>query len=52
MILAAAVKYRIENTGNEVVLYGARYAAIIAQLPVLGFEPHTGHKELPNLVTV
>lgn len=46
MILAAAVKYRIEKTDTETILCGARHADIIAQLPALGFEPHVGYKEL------
>ena len=46
MILAAAVKYKIEATGKEVVLCGARHGDVFDQLEALGFEPRTGYKEL------
>lgn len=46
MILAAAIKYRIEKTNEEVVLCAHTHSAIIKQLSALGFEPHTGYKEI------
>jgi len=46
MILAAAVKFRIEATGKEVVLCGARHGHVFAQLEPLGFKPQDGYKEL------
>ena len=46
MILAAAIKYRIEATGKEVVLCGARHGNIFEQIEALGFETRKGYKEL------
>lgn len=46
MILAAAIKYKIEKTGEEVVLCGCRHGDIFQQLRALGFEPGKGYKEL------
>ena len=46
MILAAAIKYKIEATGKEVVLCGARHGNVFDQLEALGFEPRKGYKEL------
>lgn len=46
MILAAAIKYRIESTGKEVILCGARHGNVFEQLKALGFEPRKGYKEL------
>ena len=40
MILAAAIKYRIEKTGKCVVLCGARHGDVFDQLEALGFDPH------------
>ena len=46
MILASAIKYKIEATGKEVVLCGARHGNVFEQLEALGFEPREGYKEL------
>ncbi len=46
MILASAIKYKIEATGKEVVLCGARHGNIFAQLEALGFEPNKEYKEI------
>ena len=46
MILAAAVKFRIDATGEETVLCGARHGHIFQQLQALGFAPRKGYKEL------
>ena len=46
MILAAAIKYKIESTGKEVVLCGARHGDIFVQIEGLGFDPHNGYEEL------
>lgn len=46
MILASAIKFRIEATGEEVVLCGCRHGDIFMQLPALGFEPRKGYKEI------
>lgn len=46
MIIASAIKYRIEKTEQEVVLCGARHHHIIGLLPKLGFTPHEGYKEI------
>ena len=46
MILAAAIKYKIEKTGEEVVLCGCRHGDIFQQLRALGFEPGKGYKEI------
>ena len=46
MILAAAIKYYIEETGREVILCGARHGNVFIQLEMLGFEPHKGYKEI------
>lgn len=46
MILASAIKYKIESTGKEVVLCGARHGDIFAQLEALGFKAHKGYKEI------
>ena len=46
MILAAAIKYKIKNTGKEVVLCGARHGDVFQQLEDLGFEPKQGYEEL------
>lgn len=46
MILAAAIKYKIEATGKEVVLCGARHGDVFDQLEALGFEPRKGYKEI------
>ncbi len=46
MILAAATKFRIEATGRNVVLCGARHADIYEQLEALEFGPKEGYKEL------
>lgn len=46
MILAAAIKYRIEKTGKCVVLCGARHGDVFDQLEALGFDPHFGYEEI------
>ena len=46
MILAAAIKYRIESTDEEVVLCGVRHGDIFKQLDGLGFEPRKGYEEI------
>ena len=46
MILAAAIKYKIEKTGEEVILCGCRHGDIFQQLKALGFKPGEGYKEL------
>ena len=46
MILAAAIKYRIEKTGKEVVLCGCRHGDIFQQLEALGFDPGNGYEEI------
>lgn len=46
MIIAAAVKFYIEKTNQEVILYGLRHDALFRQLAALGFEPKVGYKEL------
>ena len=46
MILAAAIKYYIEETGKEVILCGARHGNVFIQLEALGFKPRKGYKEI------
>ena len=46
MILASAIKFRIEKTNKEVILCGARHGNIFAQLESLGFELQGGYKEI------
>lgn len=46
MILASAIKYKIEATGKEVVLCGARHGDVFDQLEALGFKPRQGYKEI------
>ena len=46
MIIAAAVKFYIEKTDQEVVLCGLRHDAPFRQLAALGFEPKVGYKDL------
>lgn len=46
MIIAAAVKFYIEKTDQEVILCGLRHDAAFKQLKALGFRPHNGYKEL------
>lgn len=46
MILASAIKYKIEATGEEVVLCGARHGDVFAQLKALGFEARKGYEEI------
>lgn len=46
MILAAAIKYKIEATGEEVILCGARHGDVFKQLKGLGFEAHKGYEEI------
>lgn len=46
MILAAAIKYHIDKTDEDVVLCGCRHGDIFVQLKGLGFGPRKGYKEL------
>ena len=46
MILASAIKYKIDSTGKEVILCGARHGDIFIQLESLGFEARKGYKEI------
>lgn len=46
MILAAAIKFHITKTNEEVVLCGCRHGDIFAQLKSLGLEPRKGYKEI------
>lgn len=46
MILAAAIKFYIETTGEEVVLCGARHGDVFAQLKSLGFKARNNYREL------
>lgn len=46
MILAAAVKFYIEKTNEEVILCGHRHCDVFEQLGLLGFEPQKGYKEI------
>lgn len=46
MILAAAIKYKIESTGKEVVLCGARHGDVFNQLEALGFKARKGYEEI------
>ena len=46
MILASAIKYRIEATGKEVVLCGARHGDVFNQLEALGFKARKGYEEI------
>lgn len=46
MILAAAIKFKIENTGKNVILCGARHGDIFVQLEGLGFDPRKGYEEI------
>ena len=46
MILAAAIKYRIEATNEDVILCGCRHGDIFMQLKKLGFEPRKGYEEI------
>ena len=46
MILAAAVKFHIEKTNEDVVLCGHRHWNVFEQLKLLGFEPQKGYKEI------
>ena len=49
MILAAAIKYYIEDTKEEVVLCGCRHGDIFRQLKGLGFEARKGYKEIEQV---
>lgn len=46
MILASAIKFHIEKTGETVVLCGCRHGDIFLQLKLLGFEPMKGYKAI------
>ena len=44
MILAAAIKFHIDSTNQDVVLCGSRHHQIFKQLEPLGFEAGKGYK--------
>ena len=46
MILAAAIKFHIDKTDEDVVLCGCRHSDIFKQLKSLGFDPKKGYKEI------
>ena len=46
MILAAAIKFKIESTGKDVILCGARHGDIFVQLEGLGFDARKGYEEI------
>lgn len=46
MIIAAAVKFMIPSTGNEVVLCANRHCNVFNQLKLLGFNPKQCYIEL------
>ncbi len=46
MIVAAAIKFHIDKTGQDVVLCGVRHGDCFAQLKGLGFEPKKGYREI------
>lgn len=46
MVVAAAIKFKILKTGEEVVLCGCRHDDIFTQLKALGFKPHEGYEEI------
>lgn len=46
MILAAAIKFHIDKTDEDVVLCGCRHADIFDQLKRLGFHPKEGYQEI------
>lgn len=45
MILAAAIKFHIVETNEDVILCGARHGDIFKQLKQLGFKPKDGYVE-------
>lgn len=44
MILAAAIKFHIDKTNENVILCGHRHCNIFEQLQLLGFEAQKGYK--------
>ena len=46
MIVAAAVKFHITKTNDEVILCGCRHGNIFKQLQQLGFAPKQGYTEI------
>ena len=46
MILAAAIKFYIDKTNEEVILCGHRHWNVFEQLKLLGFEPKKGYHEI------
>lgn len=46
MIVAAAIKFHIDKTDEDVVLCGVRHGDCFAQLKGLGFEPKEGYREI------
>lgn len=45
MILASAIKFKILETNEEVILCGARHGDVFKQLKYLGFEAKEGYVE-------
>lgn len=48
MILAAAIKYKINGTGETVVLCGARHGDVYAQLHPLGLKSTNDYEEIED----
>lgn len=48
MILAAAVRYKVEATGKEVVLCGARHSDVFSQLDALGLVRNQDYYEIAH----
>ena len=46
MLVASAIKFKIERTGKEVILCGVRHGDCFRQLEALGFEPRKGYEEI------
>ena len=46
MIICAAVCFKIDKTGEEVILCGVRHGHCFQQLPLLGVEPRKGYEEI------
>lgn len=46
MILAAATKFHIDVTDEDVILCGCRHGDIFKQLKLLGFNPKDGYREI------
>lgn len=50
MILAAAIKYHIEDSNKDVVLCGARHGDIFKQMELLGLEPQKPNREMQGFI--